>query len=132
MAVKLVECLDWPSENRPGELLRITDQLAKAGVNLDALWAYASHTGEPKMAAIAKKPDKLRRALKGLGATTTRCFCATGKDKAGALVGMLRALAEANINVDCLDALAVGGNYAAIFWVSEADLPKAKRILKVR
>jgi hypothetical protein len=132
MAVKLVECLDWSAENRPGELLRITDQLAKAGVNLDALWAYTSHNGESKMAAIAKTPDKLKGALKELGATTTRCFCATGTDKAGALVSLFRALAEANINVECLDALAVGGKYAAVFWVSEVDLSKAKEILRVR
>jgi hypothetical protein len=134
MAVKLVECFDWKVEDRPGELLRAAEALAKAGVNLDALWAYTSQQSEPKIAAIGKNPAKLEAALKkgGVRPSVTRCFWVSGTDKAGALVKTFRALAEANINVECFDALAVGGKYAATFWVSGADLPKAKQILKVR
>ena len=134
MAVKQVECLDWPAENRPGELLKLSEQLAKQGVDLDALWAYADHENKPKIAAIAKRPDKLQAALgqMGIQAHASQCFCATGQDKAGALLDTFRALADANINIACLDAMATGGRYAAIFWVSDADLANAKQILKVR
>lgn len=134
MAVKLVECLDWEVENRPGKLLEVNEQLARQGVNLDALWAYTDHEKKDKMAAIGKKPAKLQAALGKLGinAKRSQCFYATGTDKAGALVKTLKALADAGINITCFDALAGGGRYAATFWVSDADLEKAKRILKVR
>lgn len=134
MVVKLVECMDWRAENQPGELLRASEALAKAGVNLDALWAYLSHENEPKLAAIGKNPGKLKAALKKMGAdaNATRCFWVSGADKAGALANVFKALADANINVECLDALAVGGKYAAAFWVKDADLANAKKVLKVR
>jgi len=134
MAIKQVECLDWPAENRPGELLKVSEQLAKQGVNLDALWGYTDHENKPNIAAIGKDPGKLRAALSkvGVSAHASQCFCATGEDKTGALLNELRALADANINITCLDALATGGRYAAVFWVSNADLAKAKQVLKVR
>lgn len=81
-----------------------------ARVNLDALWAYTSPSGEPRIAAIAKKPEKLKAALKGLDVTSPLCFYVTGKDQTGALLKVFRSLADANINIECLDALAVGGN----------------------
>jgi len=134
MAVKLVECLDWRAENRPGELLRTATALAKAGVNLNALWAYTSQQNEPKIAAIGKNPANLEATLKkgGINPNATRCFWVSGTDKVGALEKTFQALAEASINVECLDTLAVGGKYAATLWVSDADLPRAKDVLKVR
>jgi hypothetical protein len=134
MAVKQMECLDWPAENRPGELLKVSERLAKESVNLDALWAYTDHENKPKIAAIAKKPSKLLSALSKMGiqAHRSQCFCATGKDKPGALLGTFRALADANINITCLDAMATGGRYAAVFWVADTDLAKAKQVLKVQ
>ena len=134
MAVRLVECLDWPAKNRPGELLAVSERLAKEGVNLDGLWGYTDHENKPKIAAIGKNASKLRMALARMGikARSSQCFRATGTDKTGALVGVVRALARANVNIVCLDALAAGGRYAATFWVSDAALAKAKRVLRAR
>jgi hypothetical protein len=134
MAIKLVDCFDWEAENRPGKLLEVNEQLAKQGVNLDALWAYTDHEKKNKIAAIGKKSEKLSAALGKLGvrANKSQCFYATGADKAGALVKTLRALADAGINIICLDGMATGGRYAVTFWVGDADLPRAKQVLKVR
>lgn len=134
MAVKLVECFDWEAENRPGKLLEINEQLAKHGVNLDALWAYTDQEKKNKIAVIGKKTAKLSAALGKLGVNAKRsqCFYVTGADKAGALLKTFQTLADAGINITCLDALATGGRFAATFWVSDADLEKAKKLLKVR
>ncbi len=134
MAIKLVECLDWAAPNRPGEMLRYAEKFKKDGVNLDAFWAYTSHANESKLAAIAKKPAKLKAALRAMGAApnASQCFYTAGKDKSGALVDVLRGLREADINVECADALAAQGRYAFAFWVKEADVPSVKRLLKVR
>lgn len=134
MAIKLVECFDWEADNRPGTLREVNEQLAKHGVNLDALWAYTDPQQKNKIAAIGKKAAKLSAALAALGipAKSSRCFYLTGADKAGALLKPLKTLADAAINITCLDALASGGRYTAVFWVSDADLPKARQLLKAR
>lgn len=134
MPVKLVECLDWPAVNRPGELLKVTEHLKAENVNLEALWAYTCSHGESKMAAIGKKGPALRAALAKLGLSpgASWCFYLTGTDKAGALVDTVRTLSEAGINVECADAVAAAGKFAAAIWVSATDLPAAKRALKVR
>ncbi len=127
-------CIEWEAENRPGKLLEVNEQLAKQGVNLDALWAYTDHENKNKIAAIGKKSAKLSAALDKLGvrAKKSQCFYVTGADKAGALLKTFKALADAGINITCLDALATGGRYAAVFWVSDADLAKARQVLKAR
>lgn len=134
MAVRLVDCFDWEVEDRPGKLLEVSEQLAKQGVNLDALWAYTSPEKKNKIAAIGKKSAKLSAALAKLGisAKKSQCFYLTGIDKAGALLKTFKALADAGINIACFDALAGGGRYAATLWVKEEDLARAKQVLKVR
>lgn len=131
--LKLVDCFEWDAENAPGTLAKASAALAKQGVNLDALWACESD-GESKIAAIGKKADKLAAALKKLGARAERskCFYASGTDKAGACLPYFRALADAGINIECANALAAGGSFAATFWVGDADLGKAKKALKVK
>lgn len=134
MPIKLVECLDWPAVNRPGELLRYAEHFKKEGVNLDAFWAYVSHTGETKLAAIAKKPAALKAALRKLGTSSSGswAFYLSGKDKAGALVEACEALSSSGINIECADALAAQGKFAGAIWVGESDLAAAKKALKVR
>lgn len=134
MPIKLVECLDWAAVNQPGEMLKHAERFKGEGVNLDAFWAYTSHLNEPKLAAIAKKPAKLKAALRNMGVApnASRCFYVTGKDKAGALVEALKALADAGVNVECADALAAQGKFAAAIWVGAEDLAEAKKILKAR
>lgn len=134
MPIRVVECLDWNVSNHPGVLLKYADHFKADKVNLDAFWAYVSHTGQPKLAAIAKKPARLRAALKKLGvpSNASRCFYLTGRDKAGVLVDALTALAEARVNVECVDAMAADGHFSAAFCVGEADLARAKRLLKVK
>jgi hypothetical protein len=134
MGIKVVECLDWPARNRPGELSKFAVEFKRAGLNLDGLWAYDSPHGRSKMAAIAKRPAALRAALKRMGvkARVSRCFYVTGKDVAGAHVALLGALAASRINIETMDGLSVGGKYAATLWVSDRDFAKARRILKAR
>ena len=134
MAVKLVKYFRWPAVDRPGEILRFARGFERAGLNLEALWAYKSPAGEATIAAIGRNPAKLRAVLKkmGINPRISGCFYLTGEDKAGALVDKLTALVEAGVNVDCMDGLAVGSKYAAAIWVDDADVTRAKRALKIR
>lgn len=134
MPIKLVECMDWFAPNKPGKLLQYAEHLKKEGVDLEAFWAYTSPAGETKLAAIGKNPEKLRAALQraGVSPDLSLCFYVTGADKAGALIPAARALAKANINIECSDALAAQGKFAATIWISEKDIPRAKKALKIR
>ena len=134
MPIKVVECLDWSAPNRPGELLKVAAHLKKQGVNCDALWAYISHTGRGKIAAIGKSGGKLKAAVRKLGASphATKCLYLSGKDKAGALVDTLKVLKDARINVECADAVAAQGRFGAAIWVDASDFGKAKRLLKAK
>jgi hypothetical protein len=132
MGIKVVECLNWAAPNKPGKLLQYAEHLRKEKIDLEALWAYTSANGEGKIAAIGKNPARLRAALLkgGVSADASQCFYLTGKDKAGALVSVLKRLSDADINVACADAIAGGGKFGATIWVD--DLGKAKRALRVR
>ncbi len=134
MAIKLVECLCWPASDKPGKLLQYAEHLKKEGVDLDALFAYNTSGGESRIAAIGKKPAQLKASLAkgGVAYESGQCFYLTGSDKAGALVDVLRKLAAAGVNIDCADALAAQGRFAATIFVGKDDLAKAKRALKVR
>jgi len=131
MQIELVECLDWPAENRPGVLAWHAQEFKKRKVNFDALWSY-EHDRRGKIAAIGKDKAALRRALKSMGIQpkTSRCFYITGQDKVGALVEVLDRLAAAGINVECSDALAAQGKFAATLWVRDEDLSKARKLLE--
>lgn len=133
MAIKVVECLEWPAKDRPGELFKIAQHFKKQKVNLDGLWAYHS-SGQARMAAVGKKPEALRAALSkaGLSGESSPCIYISGADKAGATVDALAKLARARVNVECFEAQAAGGKFGAAIWVRAADLPKAKKALKLK
>ncbi len=134
MPGKVVRSYDWPAEDRPGQLLKTAEELARRKVDLLAIWGYTDPNKVAKIAAIAKKPAKLESALKEMGieAKTSNCLYLTGTDRVGALLKPLGALAGAGINITCLDAVAVRGGFAATIWVADADLEKAKKLLKIK
>lgn len=134
MPAKLVETACWPAPNKPGKMLQYFEHLKKESVDLEAFWAYSTAMGESRMAAVGKNPARLRAALKkaGVDFETSRCFLITGADKPGALIDATRALAKAGVNIEAADAVAAAGRFAATLFVTERDLKKAKKALKVR
>jgi hypothetical protein len=134
MAIKMVECLDWAATDRPGELLMYAEDLKENGVNLDALWGYLTRDNKARIAAIAKKPAKLKAVLRKLGVKTRLCkgFYVTGQDKTGAMIDTFRKLSSAGINIECAEAMATQGRYAGTIWVGKTDLARAKKVLGIR
>jgi UTP:GlnB (protein PII) uridylyltransferase len=60
-------------------------------------------------------------------------FLVQGSDRIGALIDMLRKLADAKINVTAADAVTAGeGRYGAIFWVDPASVSKAAKAIGAR
>ena len=118
-------------EDRPGELLKIMQDLKSKNINLAGVWGFATSPGRAQMYAVAKNPDKLRNAWKasGLLAEEGSGFFVKGPDRVGALLKTLEALANAGVNINAIDAVAVGGQFGSFIWVNPADVQRAAEVL---
>lgn len=117
-------------EDKPGALLALAKDLKAKKLNLIALKGVAQ-AGHGEILVIAKNPDKLREAWKAPGALVEEgtVFFLSGPDAAGALVASLDAIAKAGVNLMATEALAVGGKFGTVLWVSPNDLDKTAQAL---
>ncbi len=120
-------------EDKPGALLALTMDLKAKNLGLVGLKGV-SGAGQGDILVIAKNPDKLRDAWKASGVLTEEgaAFFISGADKTGVLVASLDAIAKAGVNIVAIEAIAIGGKYGAILWVSPEDLDKTAQALGVK
>jgi hypothetical protein len=118
--------------NRPGEAFRVFSALVSAGISLLA----CSGTSKGRRSRIVVTPDdtvrfKAAARKAGLAFTSRRTgFLIQGEDREGALAEHLKKLADAQINVTAIDAVAGGsGRFGAIVWVEPDAVAKAARRL---
>jgi hypothetical protein len=116
-------------EDKPGALLAVAKELKSKKVGLVALRALHATAY-----LIPKNPEKLRAALKASGMTFEEgtSFSVRGKDQTGALVKTLEAIAQAGVNIESTDAIAVAGNYGSFFQVAPGDVEKTAKVLGAR
>jgi hypothetical protein len=116
-------------EDKPGALLAVAKDLKSRKVGLVALRALHA-----EVYLIAKNPERLREALKASSTTFQEgtSFFVRGTDQTGALVKTLEAIAQAGINIQATDAIAVGGKYGSFFQVALGDVERAAKALGAR
>jgi hypothetical protein len=90
-------------DNRPGSLARLTELLAAAGVNIDALAAWGQN-GDGVVRLIVDEPEACVRVLDeaGLAFEQRTVLMALLVDQPGELARLTRALAEAEINIEAV------------------------------
>jgi hypothetical protein len=90
-------------ENRPGRLAALTEALAAAGVNIEALAAYG-HDGEGTVRLIVDDAASTRRVLEeaALNHEEHTVLSAHLPHRPGELARLTRALADAGVNIDAL------------------------------
>jgi len=117
-------------DDKPGALLALAKDLKEKKLDLIALKGVGQ-AGQGEILVIAKSPDKLREAWKASGALVEEgtVFFLSGTDTTGALVTSLDAIATAGVNLVATEALAVGGKFGAVLWVSPEDLDKTAQAL---
>ncbi|MGA2513764.1 MAG: amino acid-binding protein [Candidatus Limnocylindrales bacterium] len=96
--------------NRPGTLLRATDALARAGINIDGACGYL-HAGQGVYHVLVQEAERARRALldAGLEIQAERHVVVTPiENRPGSEAEVLRRVAEAGVNIDLLYATADG------------------------
>jgi hypothetical protein len=119
-------------DNRPGSLARLTELLAEAGVNIDALAAWG-HNGDGVVRLIVDRPEACARVLDeaGLAFEERTVLTALLADRPGELARVTRAIADADVNIEAIFLL---GTHADGLEVALAvdDPETAEPILPVR
>ena len=117
-------------ENKPGQLVKVTEELKETGIDIRAMsLADTKDFGIVRM--IVSDCDKAQAALraKGFMSTITKVLCVAMNDTPGGLSAVTKLLAEAQVNIDYLYAcISVVGKDAYIVMHVD-DEKKAAEIL---
>jgi hypothetical protein len=108
-------------ENRKGRLSEALDTLSKAKINIRAL-AIADTSEFGILRLIVPDPDKARKALEKAGFTVkeNHVIAVEIDDRPGGLAAALKALSDADLNVEYLYAfIERGGNKAVVILRTE-------------
>jgi hypothetical protein len=118
-------------EDKPGALLKVTQDLKANNIALSGLWGFGTSQGKAQLFVVPRNPSKLRDAWKasGLLAEEGTGFWIKGTDRTGALNKSLEALSSARVNVRAIHAIAAGGRFGSFLWVDAADVEKAAEAL---
>ena len=117
-------------ENKPGALLALVQELKAKNLGLVSLKGFG-HADQGEVLVVAKNPEKLRSAWQAAGILVEEgtAFFFSGADKTGALIANLEAIAKGGTNVVAIEALAAGGYFGSVVWVSPEDVDKTAQAL---
>ncbi len=122
------------SADKPGQGAALLETFREAGVKFLAVHAFP----ERRRAQVDLVPEDAQaftnaaRRAKIKLSPRKRAFLIEGRDRTGALVPALEALAEAGVNVTAITALTAGrSRFGAILWVKPKDQRKAAKALGV-
>lgn len=119
-------------ENRPGALAELTDVLAEAEVNIEAILLEGSFDfGNVRIHVSA--PRKATKALHDAGYQfrTGESLILKLPNEAGALADATRKLAKAKINIAALFGTTAPGTDVAEFVLMVSDVEKARKVLGI-
>jgi len=134
MDIKRVKYFSIGTQDKPGELARFAKLMMEANVDMAGVWGFAKGQGRAEIIAIPKDPDKFKKAALATGWTVKEgsCFHLIGEDRLGALSDTLDRVAQEGINLHAVDAIALGGKFAAYVWTEEKDVERLAKILKTK
>jgi hypothetical protein len=125
-AVKLVAVF---SENKPGQTARVTQILARAGVNIR--WVTIASMGTfGVMKFLVDKSGPAMEALQknGLAVHFLDALAVEIEDKPGALQGVAETLGQHGVNVDNVSGFVA--NQRAVLVLETHDIAKARTVLE--
>lgn len=131
--VRRVEYYYVTAPDKPGEGMKVLSALKNAGVLLLAYYAFPTGGGKAQIDLVPEDARKFKQAAQAGGFTVTGpkwAFLVTGDDRVGAAAEHSKKLADAEINVTAVSAVAAGsGRYGMLLWVAPADYEKAAAAL---
>ncbi len=123
---KKIEILTYKLDPKPGALAKVFASFREAKVNVIATWAYQMGPTEAQGHVYASDTAKAKDVLTKIGREPrieSACY-AEDVDEIGRYAALLKKIGDAGINLEATDAFAIGGKYAAIFFVDQKDIPK--------
>jgi hypothetical protein len=119
-------------ENKPGALLRVMQDLKKKNIALAGLWGIETQEKAGKLYVVPENPDELKNAWESAGLIIKEGvgFFITGENRTGVLNESLDALANTGVNINAIDAIAVGGQFGSFLQVDASDVEKAAKVLR--
>ena len=119
------------SNNQPGELARVNATLMEERVDCSGIWGFPVHGKSAEITVLPRNPTKFIDTAKRAQWETREgvCFHLEGADATGALVDILRKLADDGINLQAVDAMAVEGKFGCCLWVSDAETEHVSQVL---
>lgn len=109
--------------DEPGELSRLTAMLQEAGINLVALWGYGPGKGDARFYCVPEQAEQFRSFANtaGFQVQEGKTLYLSGTDEGGALVETLQKIADAGINLQAIEAVAIRGEFGCFLWADEQN-----------
>jgi hypothetical protein len=122
--------------NRPGQGVKVLEQIKDAGIDMVAFSGFPVGKGKAQLDFVTPDTTELRRLAKKNGWRLSKMkkgFLVWGQDKEGAVHRHIKKLADNKISVTAADAVTAGkGRYGMILWVSPKNYARAARTLKAK
>lgn len=117
--------------DRAGQLAEINAILMEARVSCSGIWSFPVHGDAAEIMVMPHNPEQFIRtaAASGWSFHEGFCFRLEGTDKTGAILDILRQLADDKINLRAVDAMAVEGKFASCLWVDDNEQEHVSQVL---
>lgn len=119
--------------DKPGEAAEVLGALKKAKVNMLAFSGFPIGGKQAQLDFVTDNVAKLKTVCKSKKwklSPIKKAFLVQGRDRVGAVSGVVEKLSKSKINITAMDAVTAGkGRYGVIMWVKPKAYTKAKTIL---
>jgi hypothetical protein len=123
---KKIDTLTFKLEPKPGALAKLYASFREANVNVLATWAYQMGPNDAQGHVYASDTAKAKDVLTKIGKApkVEQAVYVEDVDEIGRYATLLKKIADAGINLEATNALAIGGKYAAVLFADQKDIPK--------
>lgn len=121
-------------DDRTGQLASISASLFENNVSLHGIWGFGTALGSAQVICIPVDSSQFKNVANNKRWTVKEgtCFYLKGEDRTGALVDVLNKLAEKNLFIVAMDAIAVDGKFGCYLWGSDEDHVEIAQVLGLR
>jgi hypothetical protein len=119
------------SLDQAGQLARVNAVLMEQRVDCSGIWGFPTLGRSAEITVLPRNPELFLKTASNAGWNFSEgyCFHLEGSDRTGALVDILKQLADDGINLRAVDAMAVEGKFACCLWVADHELEHVSQVL---
>jgi hypothetical protein len=115
--------------NRPGELARVTDTIAKRGINIEAFCVGYGNQGAAAFLAYDEKGVRSTLDSEGFKYHETPVLTVSLEDKPGQLAWACKQLGDAGVNIELCAPVEYGAGHKATIAIGVDKIDVAQRAL---